>query len=343
MKLKISIVFLFVLLIWAIPYCCGGEIVDIDVELSDPRSLESNGKGLRIYLPREVQVNDDFIELASVGIIRGDRALVSKAGSIGLGKFAVTGQQIIIDRVTILSRLASAGINSHEVVFTGVEKVKVRRDEEVISGERFSEVARSFLMTQIDTASVVQINLVGKQKDWILPKGTGEVKLVPKMNRYSTKSKAKVWVSVMQEGTEIGGYEVAFNLKYKCRKAVALVDIRAGIMISSDNVKIVTEEVSLPEPSDWSAPYGLVAKRNIRKGDIVHINTVGPVEPTVIIKRKQMVVVKIETPGLTVSSLGEALSDGKVGEYIKVRMGMNRNARQIVAQVKPNGIVVPVY
>ncbi|GAH39558.1 unnamed protein product, partial [marine sediment metagenome] len=75
MKLKISIVFLFVLLIWAIPYCCGGEIVDIDVELSDPRSLESNGKGLRIYLPREVQVNDDSIELASVGIIRGDKAL----------------------------------------------------------------------------------------------------------------------------------------------------------------------------------------------------------------------------------------------------------------------------
>ena len=343
MKLKISTVFLFVLLIWAIPYCCGGETVDVGFELSDPHSVESNGKGLRIYLPREVQVNDDSIELASVGIIRGDKALVSKAGSIVLGKFVVTGQQVIIDRVTILSRLASAGINSHEVVFTGTEKVRVKRDEEVISGERFSEVARSFLMTQIDTASVAQINLIGKQKDLVLPKGTGEVKLVPKMNRYNTKSKAKVWVSVMQEGTEIGGYEIAFNLKYKCRKAVALVDIRADTMINSENVKIITEEKSLPEPSDWSAPYGLAAKRDIRKGDIVHINTVGPVEPSVIVKRKQMVVVKIETPGLTVSSLGEALSDGKIGEYIKVKMGMNRNARQIVAQVKPNGIVVPVY
>ena len=343
MKLIINIVFLFVLSICATPYCCGGEIVDIDVELSEPFSFESNGKGLRIYLPREVQVNDDSIKLASVGIIRGDKALASKAGSIVLGKFVVTGQQIIIDRMTILSRMASAGINSREVIFTGTEKVKVRRDEEVISGERFSEVARSFLMTQLDTASISQINLIGKQKDWTVSKDTGEVKLVPKMNRYNTKSKAKVWVSVMQEGTEIGGYEVAFDLKYKCRKAVALVDIRAGIMVSSDNVKIMTEEMSLPEPSNWSAPYGLVAKRDIRKGNIVHMNIVGPVEPSVIVTRKQIVVVKIETPGLTVSSLGEALSDGKVGEYIKVKMGMNRNSRQIIAQVKPDGIVVPVY
>lgn len=343
MKLKKSFVFLFMLLIWAIPYCCGEEIVDIDVELSDPCSPQFNGKGLRIYLPREAQVTDDSIELASVGIIRGDEALVSKVGSIVLGKFVVTGQQITIDRMTILSRLASAGIKSHEVVFTGAEKVRVRRDEKVISGERFSEVARSFLMTQIDTGSVVRIDIIGKQKDWVLSKGTGEVKLVPKMNRYSTKSKAKVWVSVMQEDTEIGGYEIAFDLKYRCRKAVAVVDIPVGIMISSDNVKIVTEETSLPEPSDWSSPYGLVAKRDIRKGNIVHAKIVGPVEPFVIIKRKQMVVVKIEMPGLTVSSLGEALSDGKVGEYIKVKMGMNRNARQIVAQVKPNGIVVPVY
>ncbi len=79
------------------------------------------------------------------------------------------------------------------------------------------------------------------------------------------------------------------------------------------------------------------------QGGIVHINTVSPVEPSVIIKRKQIVVVKIESPGLTVSSLGEALSDGKAGEYIKVKMGMNRNSRHIIVRVKPDGTVVPVY
>jgi flagella basal body P-ring formation protein FlgA len=316
---------------------------DLRQEQSDLQSSDLNKAGLRIYLPREVKVKGDSIALASVGIMRGEKGLVGKAGRVDLGKFSITGQQIKIDRNTILSRLASEGIKARDVEFGGAEVVMVKRDEVVISGKRFSEVARQYLMNMIETEAISEISLIGRQKDWALPEGSDEVKLVPKMNRYSTKSKAKIWIGVVQNDVEVGGCEVAFNLKYKCRRAVALVNIRSGDIINSENIRIVTEQASSPESADWIPPYGMIAKRRIRQGAAVTKNCVRPVEAPVVINRRQMVVVKIETPGLSISALGEAQSDGKVGEYVKVRMGTSRNSRQIVAEVKPNGILVPVY
>jgi len=123
---------------------------------------------------------------------------------------------------------------------------------------------------------------------------------------------------------------------------VAAVDIAAGVVLSPENVKIETATASTPEPGGWSAPYGLVAKRRIRKGDVITPNVAGPAKPPVVIKRRQTVVMKIETQGLFISALGVALSDGKVGEYIRVK-GSNRDARIVVGKVMPDGTVKPVF
>ena len=98
---------------------------------------------------------------------------------------------------------------------------------------------------------------------------------------------------------------------------------------------------SLPEPVGWSVPYGQVVKLRIKKDSVVAGNKIGPAEMPVVIKRRQTVVMKIETGGLYVSAVGVALSDGKVGEYIRVK-GPN-NSRIIVGKVKADGTVEPVF
>src|SRR4030042_7134848 len=65
---------------------------------------------LKIYLPREVTVKDNNLSLGQVSIIQGGEPLAAKAGEIALGRISVPGQQIIIDRPMILSRLACNGI-----------------------------------------------------------------------------------------------------------------------------------------------------------------------------------------------------------------------------------------
>ena len=300
-------------------------------------------KGLRIYLPRETVVSGETIELGEIGIVRGGESIVSVARRIGLGRFALGGQQIVVDRGTILSRLASEGIKASEVSISGADNVTVRRNERIISSKQLVEVGRAFLKLQGMYNSACSIEPLVKPKDWVLGESGGEVSFVVKKINYGNESRPKVWIGVLEDGVEKGGCEVVFKLRYNCRRAVAQVDIPAGVVISSEHVKIETVESGAPEASGWSEPYGLVAKRPIRAGDVVSAKVAGPPLPPILIKRRQQVFLKIDKGGLYISALGEALEDGKVGDYIRVRRGLSRDSRIVVGCVKADGTIEPVF
>jgi flagella basal body P-ring formation protein FlgA len=147
----------------------------------------------------------------------------------------------------------------------------------------------------------------------------------------------------MEDGVEIGGREIVFKIKFKQQRAVAMADIADGAMIGSGNVRIETVEADRPVAANWSVPYGMVARRRINKDSVITETMVRAVAPPILIERGQMVVIKIERPGMTISALGEALADGKVGDYIKIKRGLERDAPLIVGRVKPDGTVEPVY
>ncbi len=331
MKLKI---YLFVIVSLAFASVVCGEI-----------------DGLRIYLPRETAIKGDSISLGAVVIIRGDEELVASAEKVSLGKFRLTGQQIVIDKQTILSRLACEGIKGKKVLFSGADKVIVKRDEKVISGERIVAVAREFADKQLGLYSVSSITAIGVTKDHALAEGVCDVELLVEPSRYNKKSRLNVKVKIVEEGVEVGSSKVSFAIRYKNEKVVAKMDIPRGAVISSDNVKVETYESSTPDRSKLVVPYGLVAKRAIIAGSVVDDRLVGPLqghgssydELQPAVKRRQIVAVKIEAGGLSISSLGEALGDGRVGEYVKVKMGTERGSRTIIAKIYEDGILKPVY
>ena len=276
-------------------------------------------------------------------VMRGDEKMIEKVSGTSLGKFSKTGQEIIIDRNTILSRLASSGIKSSSVSFSGSERVTVKRDEETISGEDFVEVARSFLMSDATISLADEINLVRMPRDWVLPDRSSSVKLVPRKSGYGTKAWGKVWVAVVKDGVETGGYELVFNIKYKQQRTVAVTDINKGAAINSRNTKIETFMANTVAPMGWSPPYGQVARRLIRKGSIVGGNMTGNIEIPITLKRNQLVVIKIETPGISISNIGQVQADARTGELVKVKVGDGRAARVIVGRVKSDGTIEPIF
>lgn len=307
------------------------------------KMVVSGQQGLRIYLPREIIVREETIGAGSIFVMRGDEKMVAKAIETSLGKFSKTGQAIIIDRNTILSRLASSGIKASAVSFSGADKVTVKRDEEIISGENFVEVARSFLKSDATISMADEINLVRKPQDWVLPDRSSSVKLVPRKSGYGTKAWGKVWVAVVKDGVETGGYELVFNIKYKQQRTVAVTDIDKGAAISSRNTKIETFMANTVAPAGWYPPYGQVARRLIRKGSVVGGNMTGNVEIPITFKRNQLVVIKIETPGISISNIGQVQSDARNGELVKVKVGDGRAARIIVGKVKSDGTIEPIF
>ncbi len=321
------------------------------VSLAFASAVRGESEGLRIYLPRETAIKGDSIILGDVGIIRGDEELVALSEKVSLGKFRITGQQIVIDKQTILSRLACEGIKVKKVLFGGADKVVVKRDEKVIPGERIVAVARQFADKQLGLYSVSSITAIGVTKDHVLAEGVCDVELLVEPSRYNKKSRLNVKVKIVEEGVEVGNCKVSFAVRYKNEKVVAKMYIPRGAVISSDNVKVETYESSRPDKCKLVVPYGLVAKREIIAGSVVDDRQVGPLQGygssvdamQPVVKRRQIVAVKIKAGGLSISSLGEALGDGRVGEYIKVKMGTEKGSRTIIAKIHEDGILKPVY
>lgn len=296
---------------------------------------------LKIYLPREITVKDEAISLGEVSIIRGEELLVSKASGISLGQISMLGQSIVIDRPTVLSRLACNGISVSDVTLTGAKEVIVRQEQQVIQGSEFVELARGFLVEHLPEGTECQVEPIRAPTDLVVPGDVKDVKLIPHLSGESSGGQGRVGISVVGDGKEMGVCEVTFGLKYNGRRAVALVDIPAGGVLSSENIRIEKVLSDSPEACDWREPYGLVARRRIAADTVIRSNMVGLRKSDVIVKRNRAVVIQYESPGLLVTAVGKAMQDGRAGEYIKVR---NVDSQRIIlAKINEDGTVEPVF
>lgn len=293
-----------------------------------------------IYLPREVTSKDECLLLGQVGLIRGSEAVVSKISQIPIGRFSVPGQELVIDRQMVLSRLACSTVPSVKVTLLGAEKVKVKQQQQVIKGSELVDRASAFLKANPPAASIYHLEPLAVPQDFAVPGESKTIELRPRSGQTSTGNCAKVQIAILQEGKQIGLREVTFRLKYSCRKAVAIADIPAGAVINSENVKIENAVSNQPQSTDWKSPFGLVAKRHLPAGTIISSSAAGPAARPLVVKRNQSVIIRIERPGLIVTAVGRTLEEGRAGEHIKVRNADSQ--RIILARINEDGTVEPV-
>jgi len=105
---------------------------------------------------------------------------------------------------------------------------------------------------------------------------------------------------------------------------------------------VKVEEVLLdrPEPAGWKPPYGLVALRTLPADTEVRGDMTDTPQPSIIIRRNETVVIRIQRPGILVTAAGLALQEARAGEYVKVRN--TDSHRVIVCKVSADGTVEPV-
>ncbi len=297
---------------------------------------------LKIYLLREVAIEDKIPNLGQVSIIRGAESLIVRASKITLGRISVPGQELVVDRSMVLSRLACNGIPASSVTLTGAEKILVKQRQQIVKGDEFVEQASSFLKKNLPGASVCQWSPMRIPKDLVIPPDVRDIKFARRLAKSGIKNQAKVQIIVLCGGKEVGMREVAFRLKYSCRKAVTRVDIPQGAVISSENVKIEKTVSNYAEPVNWTAPYGLVAMRRMPANTVIRANMVGPVKSEIIVKRNQNVVVRLASGGLFLTTSGKALGKGRAGDYVKVRVQITKRSRTIMAKINEDGTVEPI-
>jgi flagella basal body P-ring formation protein FlgA len=296
--------------------------------------------GLKVYLPREVTVKDSSLSLGRIAVIQGQEALVAKASDIALGRISVAGQGIIIDRPTILSRLACNGIPTSMVTLTGAEEIAVKQQQRIISSDEFVSLAGAFLRSRRPPAAASQWSAIHDPENFVVPGADKKLSFSPRLLENSAANQPTVEIGIFAGDQKIGEREVAFALKYESRQAVTKVDIPAGGVIGPENVEIQTKQSDDPEPVDWKAPYGLIARRRLPANTVLRASMIGPVESPTVVERNQSVVIRIEGPGFVITAVGKAMQDGKAGECIKVRNADSQ--RIILARINADGTVEPV-
>lgn len=295
---------------------------------------------LKIYLPREVTIKDSNLKLGQISIIRGSEPLVAKASEIALGRISLPGQKIIIDRTTVLSRLACNGIPTSKVILTGSEKITVKQQNHIISSREFVSLANSFLEKNPSGGSAHRWKLIRKPKDFVISAASNDIRFSPRLVQTGVRNQARIEIAVLSGSNKIGVRQVTFALIYDRQRAVTKVDIPTGGVISPENIKIEKIQSKDPEPSNWKPPYGLIAKRRLPANTVLRPNMLGVLKSPIIVKRNQNVVIRIEKPGFLITAAGKSIQDGRAGEYIKVR---NMDSQRIIlARISEDGSVEPV-
>jgi flagella basal body P-ring formation protein FlgA len=295
---------------------------------------------LQIHLPREVTVTDASLDLGRVAVVRGAQKWATLATGIGLGRFSLPGQKIVLDRATVLSRLAASGIPRDRVLLTGADAVTVTSGQTVIESEEFVHVGRQFLQRLLSGRSVVEMLAVIRPKDLALSSPISELQWAPRVVHSDARGLVTIQVRVIADGQELGVRDVSFRLKYEVHQAVTSKEIAEGAVLTAENVKIGTKVSDRPEQADWRPPYGLVTTRALAADTEIRPDMVGVAQDTVLVRRNEVVMIRFERPGLLVTAMGTVLQEGRTGEAVKVRNV--DSSRIIVCKVNADGTVEPV-
>jgi flagella basal body P-ring formation protein FlgA len=296
---------------------------------------------LTIHLPNEATVEGENLTLGQVAEVGGGESIVAKAKEVQLGRISLPGQKVTIDRSLILSRLACSEAAVGNPVFSGADKVIVNQTAKVIKGDKFIDSASSFLARNIREQSIARWEPAREPAEFVLPAGTQNVEMVPRLVSRGTNRLAIIEVGVVADGKLAGSRQITLRPKYNVHKMVTTTDVAAGQAITAENTRIENAVSDEPEAADWAATYGLVAVHNLSSGTVISSGMAKPPRPQVVIERNQTVIIRIERAGLIVTALGKTMQQGKLGEYIKVRNIDSQ--RVIMAKVNEDGTVEPIF
>jgi flagellar basal body P-ring formation protein FlgA len=316
-----------------LPVIVGYSQVRNDV--NDPGSV-----WLQIHLPREVTAAQSALDLSQIAVIRGSSQWVTVAGRIGLGRISLPGQKIVVDRATILSRLAASGIPADKVLLTGADAVTVRNSQKIIESDEFVGAARQMLKELFSNRSVVEMTAVVKPKDVPLITEPQRIQFEPRVVRTDARGQVTVQVRALADGREVGVRDIPFRLKFEVRQVVAAKEIPQGAVLSAENVRIEKRASEQPEPANWQPPYGMVAIRMVAAEQEIRGDMLQSPAPAILVRRNEAVTIRIQLPGLAITAMGLALQEGRAGEPVKVRNV--DSSRIIVCKVNTDGTVEPV-
>jgi flagella basal body P-ring formation protein FlgA len=291
-----------------------------------------------VFFPREVRVQGDSLQLGQVCVLHGPADLLAKAAPVALGRAPWAGEELVLSRDVLLSRLATAGVPGQSVRILGAPKVSITRDETTLDSRELIEAALALLEANHPAPRGASYRPVGGVEPVSMPPGAGR-RIVARWAK-DVPGGAEVEVAVAPAGGAPAVRTVRFRLAWPRKQAVAAKDIAAGALLGPDNVRIETVQADSPSSAEPPPVVGMAAAAAIPAGTVIQPSLVKAAPVVRVVRRNQTVVMRIRGEGFAITAVGQALQDGRPGDLIRVQ---NVDSKRVVtARVQEDGSVIPL-
>lgn len=191
----------------------------------------------------------------------------------------------------------------------------------VIYADFISSEIKKDLVKQVSSQIQGRIDVNVNQipyKTLNIPEGKVEIKAEINMQNYFTSTTvAKVGVFV--DNKEFTSFGVPVKISVYDNVWVAAEAINRGSSLTGMNIEVQEKEISEIAKTAARAknsPDGYLAKKNFRSGEIIDIRHIETIPD---IMRNNRVSIIFQSDYVTVSMPGEAMQEGKIGDFIRVR------------------------
>ena len=295
---------------------------------------------VRVYLPRTHRAKQGPLTLGAIAVIRAeDVDLRNRAAAVAMGRSPLPSERIVIDRRTILGRLAASGISRRKVRLTGAERITIKGDEKVIPAQTILGKAKAYLKQNRPGPAGCGWALARKVAPLVID-ADEKAQLEVRPAKSSRPGHVVLEVAAVSGKQTLSAREVLFKLTFLHPVAVTTKAIPAGGLITPENTEIRTVSRDRPAESKWAPPFGMEAARALKANVPLTGPLLRPRRLAVVVGRNQPVTMTIRRPGFVVSGKALALQDGRPGDFIKVRN--TRSQRIVVAKVSYDGTVEPM-
>jgi flagella basal body P-ring formation protein FlgA len=308
-------------------------------------AVQAGGGGARvkIELPAQVKVQGTMVTLGDVaGITCSSLELLRSLMALPLGRAPHAGEFIRLERDEIARWInRRLGIPADQIGWEGDPFIQISVVTNEINGNTIANFAEAALKDWLMQRSEnVRLQVVGVPRDFSLP--VGPLKLQTRtFADMEPRKRMSVWVDVYVADIFIRTVSISFEVNAWVQAAVVRQAAPAGAPVAVSDIALHSVEIAaLPSSAKFAGiqdtlmgqPFRL--RRAVMLGEVL---TYAHIEPAPTVARGEWVKIHAVSGAVAVESQGEAVQDGRTGQFIRVKP--SKAGGTILARVKGPGLL----
>jgi flagella basal body P-ring formation protein FlgA len=313
----------------------GGALFALAMALAAPASLAAapaaNG---RIAIVRSATVDGATVRLADIAVLEGDAA---ELADVEIGPAPDPGGSRRFEGVAILRTLRTAGLDTAGTRYEIPATVRVARTYQDVGAEELRAAIEPAVTATL--AAGEQLRAVDVGGSVRIPQGTYEVRVAAPAAGGGMRR--RVDASVVQDGAVVATTTARVEIAASGPVVILRRAVARGTVLGPGDVDVEDRDLTGLPAGVVTSVADAVGKETRAALPAGAPLTLSSVTSPLLVRRGDLVTVIVETPGMRLSTPGEALEPGAAGVPIRVR---NRTSQQeLSGQVVDRGIVFVQY